>query len=100
LFRVILFILSHSFPHYYYPLTNSLFQRAIVEMLFSLRLAVVLFVVSVVLPSVHTQHAGASSQVLSIFPNFGSFDGNTPVTVTGSGFLNSWTLCKFGSIAQ
>jgi hypothetical protein len=51
-------------------------------------------------PSIHAQQAGASSQVVSIFPNFGSFDGSTSVTVTGSGFINSWTVCKFGSIAQ
>jgi hypothetical protein len=51
-------------------------------------------------PSTHAQQPGASSQVVSIFPNFGSFDGSTSVTLTGSGFVNSWTVCKFGSIAQ
>ena len=54
----------------------------------------------VAFPAIDAQQAGTPAQVVSIFPNFGSFDGSTSVTVTGSGFMNSWTLCKFGSIAQ
>jgi hypothetical protein len=52
------------------------------------------------LPIIRAQQPTATSQVISVFPNFGSYDGGTPVTVTGSGFLNSWTMCSFGSIAQ
>jgi hypothetical protein len=79
------------------------FQSASLKMLRAIRHVVtfaICLVFIVIVPPVYMQHAGVSSQVVSIFPNFGSFDGGTPVTVTGSGFLNSWTLCTFGSIAQ
>jgi hypothetical protein len=71
---------------------SALLQHLICCIIFAL--------VFVAFPEIHAQQAGTPAQVVSIFPNFGSFDGGTAVTVTGSGFMNSWTLCKFGSIAQ
>ncbi len=90
-FEVTFYIELMSVPVYMFTILHKLHR---------VFFALILLWTFVDFPSTRAQQAGASAQVVSIFPNFGSFDGSTLVTVTGSGFINSWTACKFGSIAQ